>query len=65
MFNVMKEGMSPAATAWFTDVFLIIFEQQWSSMEQRDKIRLCLHRQYLSLGLLRRWLQIFCGNYLQ
>ncbi len=30
--------MSPSATLWLTDVFLIVFGQQWSSMAQRNKI---------------------------
>ncbi len=28
--------MSPSATLWLTDVFLIVFGQQWSSIAQRN-----------------------------
>lgn len=36
-FMVMKE-MSPSATVQLTNVLLIGFGQQWSSMEQRKEV---------------------------
>ncbi len=40
--------MSPSATVRLTDVFLIVFGEQWSSVAQRNKqITLWIHRQKL------------------
>ncbi len=30
-------NMSPSETVWLTDVFLIVFGQQWSSAAHRNK----------------------------
>ncbi len=53
--------MSPSATVWLTDVFFIVFGQQWSSMAQRRKMDMDTHT---LVGYIHCWFWPFYGIYI-
>ncbi len=54
-------NMSPSATVWLTDVFLIVLGQQWSSTAQRNKLYQTLAREAILIDWFIAVFWSFCG----